>query len=99
MEIRNLCKTYGEKKVLSSFCADFQPGKRYALMGPSGIGKTTLVRLILGLEKPDSGAMTGVPAKMSAVFQENRLIPELTIPGNLRFILVEALLLILPLAV
>ena len=87
MEIRNLCKTYGEKKVLSSFCADFQPGKRYALMGPSGIGKTTLVRLILGLEKPDSGAMTGVPAKMSAVFQENRLIPELTIPGNLRFIL------------
>lgn len=87
MEIRNLCKTYGERKVLSSFCADFQPGKRYALMGPSGIGKTTLVRLILGLEKPDSGDMTGVPAKMSAVFQENRLIPELTIPGNLRFIL------------
>ena len=87
MEIRNLCKTYGEKKVLSSFCADFQPGKRYALMGPSGIGKTTLVRLILGLEKPDSGDMTGIPAKMSAVFQENRLIPELTIPGNLRFIL------------
>ena len=57
MEIRNLCKTYGEKKVLSSFCADFQPGKRYALMGPSGIGKTTLARLILGLEKPDGGSI------------------------------------------
>lgn len=87
MEIRNLCKTYGEKKVLSSFCADFQPGKRYALMGPSGIGKTTLARLILGLEKPDGGVINGVPARVSAVFQENRLIPELTIPGNLRFIL------------
>ncbi len=87
MEIRNLCKAYGEKKVLSAFSADFRSGKRYALMGPSGIGKTTLVRLVLGLEKPDSGTMTDVPAKMSAVFQENRLIPELTIPGNLRFIL------------
>ena len=87
MEIRNLCKAYGEKKVLSSFSADFLSGKRCALMGPSGIGKTTLVRLILGLEKPDSGAITGVPARISAVFQENRLIPELTIPGNLRFIL------------
>ena len=74
MEIRNLCKTYGEKKVLSSFCADFQPGKRYALMGPSGIGKTTLVRLILGLEKPDSGDMTGIPAKMSAAIMAMRTI-------------------------
>ena len=74
MEIRNLCKTYGEKKVLSSFCADFQPGKRYALMGPSGIGKTTLVRLILGLEKPDSGDMTGVPAKMSAAIMRGSRI-------------------------
>ena len=87
MELQNVSKAYGGKPVLSHFSAVLAPGGRYALMGPSGVGKTTLLRLILGLEKPDSGAMTGVPAKMSAVFQENRLIPELTIPGNLRFIL------------
>ena len=55
--------------------------------GPSGVGKTTLLRLILGLEKPDSGKITGVPGKKSAVFQESRLIPELTIRGNLRLVL------------
>lgn len=87
MEIRELCKTYGEKTVLRNFSASLAPGGRYALMGPSGVGKTTLVRLILGLEKPDSGEILDVPVRKSAVFQESRLIPELTIRGNLRLVL------------
>ena len=57
------------------------------VMGSSGVAKTTLLRLILGLEKPDGGKITGVPGKKSAVFQESRLIPELTIRGNLRLVL------------
>lgn len=87
MEIRNIRKAYGDKQVLSHFSADLVPGRRYALTGPSGVGKTTLARLILGLEKPDGGTVSGVPARKSAVFQESRLVPELTVPGNLRLVL------------
>lgn len=89
MEIRALCKAYGEKTVLRDFNASLAPGGRYALMGPSGVGKTTLVRLILGLEKPDSGEICNVPVRKSAVFQESRLIPQLTLRGNLRLVLGE----------
>ena len=55
MELQNVSKAYGGKPVLSHFSAVLAPGGRYALMGPSGVGKTTLLRLILGLEKPDGG--------------------------------------------
>ena len=65
MELQNVSKAYGDKPVLSHFSAVLAPGGRYALMGPSGVGKTTLLRLILGLEKPDSGKITGVPGKKS----------------------------------
>ena len=82
MELQNVSKAYGGKPVLSHFSAVLAPGGRYALMGPSGVGKTTLLRLILGLEKPDGGKITGVPGKKSAVFQESRLIPELTVRGS-----------------
>lgn len=87
MELQNVSKAYGGKPVLSHFSAVLAPGGRYALMGPSGVGKTTLLRLILGLEKPDGGKITGVPGEKSAVFQESRLIPELTVRGNLHLVL------------
>ena len=90
MELQSVCKAYGDKVVLNHVSLTFRPGHRYALMGPSGVGKTTLARLLLGLEELDSGTVTGVPAKKSAVFQESRLVPQLTIPGNLRLVLGKA---------
>ena len=42
------------------------------LLGPSGIGKTTLLRVLLGLETPDSGTVNGDKFRWTAVFQENR---------------------------
>ena len=61
--------------MLSDFSAAFHSGKRYALMGKSGIGKTTLFRILMGLELPDSGSLDLFPEKpaFSAVFQEDRL--------------------------
>ena len=50
-------------------------------MGESGVGKTTLLRLLMGLEKADSGIITGFD-KVSAVFQENRLIEHLNAVEN-----------------
>ena len=63
MELQNVSKAYGGKPVLSHFSAVLAPGGRYALMGPSGVGKTTLLRLILGLEKPDGGKSPAFPGK------------------------------------
>ena len=80
----NISKSFGEKTVLQNLSAVIPEGKVTAIMAPSGVGKTTLLRLILGLEKPDSGAISGVPARCSAVFQEDRLCPELSVLGNIR---------------
>ena len=85
--LKNIRKAYGEKTVLEQFSAAFAPGKTYAIMGHSGKGKTTLLRLILGLEKPDAGEITGVPRRIAAVFQESRLCPELTAGQNIALVL------------
>ena len=57
MELQNVSKAYGGKPVLSHFSAVLAPGGRYALMGPSGVGKTTLLRSINLLEQPESGTI------------------------------------------
>ena len=86
IQVKNISKGYGEKQVLSCFSACFPQGEVSAVMAPSGRGKTTLLRLILGLEKPDAGEITGVPEAKSALFQEDRLCPELSVLGNIRMV-------------
>ena len=58
MEIRveGLCKSYGGKPVLTNLTAVFRPGIT-CVSAPSGTGKTTLLRLLLGLERPDGGSI------------------------------------------
>lgn len=56
MEIKEICYSYGGNvKVLKNVNAAFEEGKMYAVLGPSGCGKTTLLSLLGGLDKPDSG--------------------------------------------
>lgn len=90
MELKNICKAYGEKPVLENVTLSFAQGCRVCLMAPSGRGKTTLLRIVLGLEKPDSGTLSGVPAKTAAVFQEDRLCKSLTVGANLHMALGKA---------
>ena len=73
--LKNITKSFGEKTVFRDFSAVFPGGGVSCLMGPSGGGKTTLLRMILGLETPESGVITGVPERKAAVFQEDRLCP------------------------
>jgi len=72
----NISKKYGEKQVLSGLSFEIPDGGRAMISGESGRGKTTLLRLICGIEKPDSGRLYGYERKnISYVFQEHRLFP------------------------
>ena len=80
--ITNLSKSYGETVVFRDFSARLPLGETTVITGVSGVGKTTLLRLILGLETPDGGEIACVPARRAAVFQEDRLCPQLTALEN-----------------
>ena len=54
----SFCYATGDQPVFSGFSHDFHPGSKTALMGPTGVGKTTLFRLMLALVKPDAGRLT-----------------------------------------
>ena len=85
IRIKELSKSYGELHVFNRFSCCFPEGKTTCVMGESGIGKTTLIHLLLCLEKPDAGEIEGVPhGKMAAVFQENRLCENLSAAANVR---------------
>ncbi len=89
MELRaeNICKSFDGQQVLDHVSFTAGPGIT-CIMGPSGRGKTTLIRMFLGLEVPDSGRVVGAEGlRWSAVFQEDRLLTSLTAAGNLRFVL------------
>ena len=82
--LRDVCKFYGENRVLDRLSWTFPGGRISCVQGPSGCGKTTLLRLIAGLETPDSGEIRGAEGKkISAVFQENRLLENLTAEKNI----------------
>lgn len=57
LEIHGLKKTYGRKTVLEDLSMTVKDGALYGLVGPSGAGKTTLIRLIAGLTRPDAGSV------------------------------------------
>lgn len=82
-----LCKAYGENQVLLGFSGTIVAGKTTAIMAPSGRGKTTLLRILMGLEQPDSGSITGLQGlRRSAVFQEDRMCENLSPVSNIRLV-------------
>ncbi len=55
ISIKNLEKSFGKFEVLKNICFNIEPGKITAIVGPNGSGKTTIIKAILGLVKPDNG--------------------------------------------
>ncbi|MDO4650698.1 MAG: ATP-binding cassette domain-containing protein [Eubacteriales bacterium] len=82
--VRKLNKSFGKKVVLKDFSGVFPEGKGSSIMGSSGCGKTTLLHILMGIEKADSGEITGMPRKISAVFQEDRLFDSFSALSNIR---------------
>lgn len=80
--IKNLKKNFGRKTIFDNFSYSFNDTGIYALTGESGIGKTTLLRIIAGLDKDFSGSIEA-PKKVSVAFQEHRLFPNLSALDNL----------------
>ena len=86
--LRDIFKAYGGNKVLDGFSHTFPEGSVTCVLGRSGCGKTTLLRLIAGLEAPDAGQILGVPEDgLSMVFQDDRLPLQLSAAGCLRCVL------------
>lgn len=85
--VKKISKSYGQEQVLKDFSCDFPEGKLTCIMGRSGGGKTTLIKLLMGLEKPTEGFIEGLLGKkLSAVFQEDRLCENLSAAANIRLV-------------
>ena len=85
LALAGVSKAYGALRVLEDVTARFAPGCTHVLMGPSGAGKTTVLRLLAGLEDPDAGRVERpVGARLAMTFQEDRLLDGLTATANVR---------------
>ena len=82
--ISHVYKDFGRGPVLRDVSLTVRQGETVCLMGPSGLGKTTLLRCVAGLERPESGSITGVPERLGYVFQEDRLCGVFSAVANVR---------------
>jgi sulfonate transport system ATP-binding protein len=72
--VRGLTRTFGSRVVLDDLDLDVAPGEIVALLGASGCGKTTLLRILAGLDGEETGDVA-VPDAHAVVYQEHRLLP------------------------
>ena len=96
---RNIQKSYGEETVLTNFNIDIWKGGIFGILGMSGSGKTTALRLIAGFDRPDEGRIemsnkilvderNWIPPEernIGMVFQDYALFPHLTVEKNISF--------------
>ncbi|WP_294682427.1 amino acid ABC transporter ATP-binding protein [uncultured Gemella sp.] len=94
LELKNISKKFKDRQILSDFNLTVEENKILAIVGPSGGGKTTLLRMLAGLEKIDSGEIIyngeNLPIDelekrnlLGFVFQDFQLFPHLTVLENL----------------
>ena len=81
VELINITKKYGEQEVVNSFSLDIEKGKCLAIMGESGSGKSTIAKIIIGLEKQNSGTVKIFTKDIEFLFQDsyNALNPSMIV--------------------
>ena len=95
LEIKKVGKSFGSQEIVKQLDIDLEAGKTLSILGKSGCGKTTMLKMIAGLESPDEGSiklggtiMNSVPpAKRGIVYlyQEDLLFPHLSVYENIAF--------------
>lgn len=87
IELKQVRKAFAGKPVLRALDWKIREGERWQIVGASGIGKTTLLRLLLGLEQPDGGQISGAQrVRFCPVFQEDRLIEGWSVVQNVMLV-------------
>ena len=86
MEIKNLTKLFNDKVIFENYSVCIPENKITFIMGESGCGKTTLLKMICGLDKEYDGEILLSSNKLSCVFQEPRLFPTLTAKENIELV-------------
>ena len=95
IEVRNLCKSYGDITAVDNISFDVKKGGLFAFLGPNGAGKSTTIDMICTFLTPDSGSVTvdglklgkddlKIRREIGAVFQDGLLDPRLTVYENLK---------------
>lgn len=97
LEVKNICKSFDGKQILKNVSFDVYDGEFLSILGASGCGKTTLLRILIGIEQPDSGVIlrcnhdiTNFPPSkrgMGIVFQNYALFPNMTVLQNVEYAL------------
>ncbi|WP_124065602.1 ABC transporter ATP-binding protein [Clostridium sp. E02] len=88
LEIKELSKSFGGTKVLDGINISLESGRIYCFMEPSGSGKTTFFKILLGIITKDSGTITGLDGcNITAVFQEDRLCNDFTPIENVSMVM------------
>ncbi|MWB77468.1 ATP-binding cassette domain-containing protein [Pseudooceanicola sp. 216_PA32_1] len=85
VEAEGISKTYGGKTIVSDFSIKVNRGDRVAFVGPNGVGKTTLIKMLMGEVQPDGGAIRMGANLLPAIFDQSRagLSPDLSLWENL----------------
>lgn len=87
IEIKNISKSFNDKEVFKNLSLSINSGERIALVGKSGIGKTTFLRLLMKELVPDSGEIIfSEDVRYSVVFQDNLLFENKTVYENIIFV-------------
>ena len=89
IEVKNLTKIFDERKVLDDISFKVEDGETLAVVGFSGSGKSTILKLICGLLTPDAGEIKTTGGEIAMVFQYSALFDSLNVADNIAFALHE----------
>ena len=87
IDVDNITLALSGRTLFRQFSFTLERGERLALLGPSGVGKSSLLKLLAGIHQPIQGRIGNRAARLGYVFQEPRLLPWLTVEQNIAEVL------------